>query len=167
MKSLSQTHIITVIFIVSTITSPQKIVAQQSFESNDMKVEWTFTKSEIEISIHTPTKGWQAIGFNNKEGLAGTYLIMGRVKDQKAEVIEHYIKQPGNYFPTEHQRAKIINFAEDSGGTHIQFMLPRKSSHKYQLPFSPNTKYHLLYAYSLEDDFQHHSTMRKSTIINL
>ena len=142
-----------------------------SFSDAGMHLDWTFDKSLIIFSVTTPSNGWQAIGFNRESELTGTYLIMTRVINGIPEVVEHYVNAPGDYQSIstlgENQRAIILEFDESKASTFIKFSIPAQSQSPYIPSFIRGTKYQMLYAYSLSDDFKHHSILRKSTFIKL
>ncbi len=138
---------------------------------NEMHVEWEYTNKEIEFTMAAPTSGWVTIGFNSKQGMAGCYLLMGRVVNGKVEVVEHYTQSPGKYAPIStydvRPQVKVISGIEEDGETTIQFKLPQKAISKYQKDLTKNSEYYMVLAYSNHDDFQHHSAMRTSVKIKL
>jgi len=85
------------IIVLSLILIPLLMNAQTTFSERGMTVTWSFQAEEIIFEVKTPTVGRQAIRFNESSGLSGTYLIMGRIQEGKAEVAEHYTKRPVYY----------------------------------------------------------------------
>jgi hypothetical protein len=146
-------------------------IGQQSFQDHGMKIEWSFIQDSIIIKIKTPTKGWQAIGFNSSAELTGTYLIMTRITTQQIDIDEHYVISPGNYVSIsnygESQRARVVAGEKENGFTTIVFSLPQKASNQYQKDLKKGHTYTLHYAYSSSTDFGHHSTFRSKTEIIL
>lgn len=138
---------------------------------NGMIVTWEHQNDRIHFTMEAPTDGWVTIGFNIHDGTKGAYLLMGKVVDGKAQVVEHYTSNPGNYRPiTQYGVTTQVNDTrgiETSEKTSISFSLPTKSHSKYQKSLNIGQQYHLIMAYSQEDDFQHHSIMRTSTKIKL
>lgn len=162
--------IITCIALLSIIqVQPQE--RMKEIRKNDMIVRWEIEKEEIHFEMEAPTDGWVTIGFNETTSLAGTYLLMGRVRNGKAEIVEHYTDRPGSYKPiTDYgvpsQIAKVSG-DEKGNATKLCFSIPIKKASKYHKELSLGTKWNLLLAYSLDDDFQHHSIMRTSTTVEL
>ncbi|WP_027420442.1 DOMON domain-containing protein [Crocinitomix catalasitica] len=140
-------------------------------EKNKMKVDWSHADKLIHFTISAPADGWVAIGLNNKQGITGTYLLMGRVKNGVAEVVEHSTLSPGNYksFKKIGVSDNVLNISgtEDAAGTRIQFSLPVEIRNKYQKSLENGKQYYLTIAYSQSDDFQHHSIMRTQEKITL
>jgi len=150
--------------------SIQSINAQK-IQKNDMFVEWNYQEDKIEFEIKSPTKGWLAIGFSESSSLKGTYLVMGNVIDENVNVVEHYTLKPGLYKPITElggsAEAIIVSGIESNNNTTIKFLLPIASDSKFKKHLTKGATYNLLMAYSLEDDFQHHSIMRTSVKIKL
>lgn len=144
---------------------------KNTIEKNGMKVRWRFHNDRIHFNISAPTTGWVAIGFNEKQGLEGTYLLMGRVSNGVAEVKEHFVVAPGDYRPLEAFQAPIAvtvaQGVEEAGATSLKFSVPVQPVDAFRKQMLPVSNLHLLLAYSTSDDFQHHSIMRTQTKIQL
>ena len=138
---------------------------------NGMEVSWKYNNDRIYFEIQAPTEGWVTIGFNSNDGMAGCYLLMGRVKNGNVEVAEHYTQRPGDYSPISKYdvTAQVADpkGKEESDLTNISFILPLKAISKYQKDLFPNSEYIMVLAYSIDDDFQHHSIMRTSIKVKL
>ena len=138
---------------------------------NNMKVKWKIEKELICFEMEAPCDGWVAIGFNETSSLTGTYLLMGRVRNGKTEVVEHYTDKPGNYKSIDQygvaSQITIISGTETANFTRLKFSIPVEAASKYHKNLLSDTKWTLLMAYSLDDDFQHHSIMRTSVDIKL
>jgi len=140
-------------------------------ELNGMEFEWMIEGGNLRCKIRAPTTGWVAIGFNTHPSLTGTNLIMGAVEQEFYRIDDRYIVAPGNH------KSMIQMGAEDQitlksgrewqGKTMIEFVIPLQSNDKYHLQLMEGSEYHLLMAFSAEDDFDHHSIMRTSTKIKL
>ena len=149
-----------------------------------MTVSWYHESNRIFFELKAATQGWVAIGFNPDKGLAGTYLLMARLEDKpigasfmagfrngQAEVLEHFTTKPGEYHPLSHfgvtGQVDDISGMEINGTTTIKFSLPQTAESSYQKDLTKGLPYHMLIAYSRDDDFQHHSIMRTSQKIIL
>jgi len=156
---------------ILTITQIQPQDTMKEVRKNNMTVRWKMEKEYIYFEIEAPTSGWVAIGFNETTSLAGTYLLMGRIRNGKAEVVEHYTEKPGNYKPIADLGIpnQVISISGDEKGnlTKLKFSIPISKSSKYHKQLSTESKWTLLFAYSVDDDFQHHSIMRTSVNIKL
>lgn len=162
-----------IIICVALLTTTQ-VKSQESMkevQKNNMTVRWKMGKEHIYFEMEAPTDGWVTIGFNETTSLAGTYLLMGRIRNGKAEVVEHYTKSPGSYKPITNygipsQTIGVLG-TEKGNATSLKFSIPIKKASKYHKQLAPDTNWVLLMAYSLDDDFQHHSIMRTSVEIKL
>jgi hypothetical protein len=138
---------------------------------NNMTVRWKIEQEIIHFELEAPTDGWVAIGFNETASLTGTYLLMGRVRNGKTEVVEHYTAQPGSYKPIAEygvaSQTTLVSGNESGNMTRLKFAVPIAAASKYHKELRPGTQWTLLMAYSSEDDFQHHSMMRTSMDIKL
>ncbi|MGJ3234841.1 DOMON domain-containing protein [Marivirga sp.] len=136
-----------------------------------MTVKWRIEEETIFFEMEATTEGWVAIGFNESTSLAGTYLLMGRVVKGKAEVVEHYTANAGSYKPiTQYgitSQTHLISGTESDGITRLKFAIPLAAASTYHKELLPDSEWPLLMAYSLDDDFQHHSIMRTSLTIKL
>lgn len=154
-----------------TCTEPQDLQNMKEISKNNMTVKWKIEKEHIHFEMEAPTDGWVAIGFNETSALAGTYLLMGRIRNGTAEVVEHYTERPGSYQPTTNYGVPVQVFSvtgdEKGKMTRLNYSIPIEKASKYHKQLSPETKWTLLMAYSLEDDFQHHSIVRTSVEIKL
>lgn len=138
---------------------------------NRMAVRWEVVNDKVHFELSTPEHGWVAIGFNDKNKLPGTHLVMACVKEGKVIGRDYYIHSPGIYKPITELGGKgiVYDVEGDEGfsGTMIRFTLPLDHAGKYYIPLTEGREYNLLVAYSREDDFNHHSMMRDSLKIKL
>lgn len=138
---------------------------------NNMEVSWKYDAQRIWIEMSAPTDGWIAIGFNESKEISGNYLLMGRVRDGRAELVEHSTLSAGNYKPITQLGGSIqvqdVGGEENENRTRIKFSLPLKAIDAYRKDLAHGHEYVLLMAFSREDDFQHHSMMRTAVEINL
>lgn len=138
---------------------------------NRMAVEWQIVGNNIRFEIRSPEHGWVAIAFNTSDDIEGAYLVMGRIQNGKAEVKDFYVLEPGNYRSIEElgrqSLIQDVSGREGFSGTTVAFTLPMGSKGKYYHELVSGKRYTLHMAYSLDDDFKHHSIMRTSTKIKL
>lgn len=138
---------------------------------NGITVSWYFVDTNIHFEMSAPTSGWVTIGFNELRGTKNAYLLMGHVVNGKANVVEHFTQSPGNYNSIEQLGGTLqvqnVSGQETNGTTTIEFTLPIGQSTTYQKELIEGKKYHVILAYSVDDDFQHHSIVRTSKAIQL
>lgn len=145
--------------------------SQGEVEKNGMTVSWEIKYEHIYFEMEAPTNGWLAIGFNEKDALAGTNLIMGAVKNDQITMADDFIVSFGNPQSVEKLGGsnQISNQKgrEKSGHTTICFSLPIEAADQFHFNLKKDKTIHLLMAYSTSDDFDHHSIMRTSVEITL
>jgi hypothetical protein len=144
---------------------------QRSVSKSGMTVNWNCQKNRMFFEMSAKTTGWLTLGFNDTPGIKGAYLLMGRVVDGKAEVVEHYTLQAGDYRPIASlggtTQVEDVDGVEKNGESTIYFSLPLAVAGKYQKQLVQGKRYHWILAYSREDDFQHHSIMRTAVEVQL
>ena len=144
---------------------------EKKVEKNGMVLEWKMEEAQIRCKVKAPGTGWVAIGFNPKEGLTGTNLIMGAVRNGTCQMSDRFIVKPGEHKAISELGAKEklseIKGTEEDGSTTLEFCIPINSSDAYHHTLKAGNGYHVLLAYSQDDDFGHHSIMRTSVYITL
>lgn len=140
-------------------------------ERNGMIFEWMIEGANLRGKMLAPTTGWVAIGLNTHSSLKGTNLIIGAVEQEFYRIDDRYIVAPGNHKSMIQMGVEdqiiLKNGREWQGTTTIEFTIPLQSKDKYHFQLNEGSEYHLLMAFSAEDDFDHHSMMRTSTKIKL
>ncbi len=143
----------------------------RSISINGMAFQWKVEGDMLHCKAIAPCKGWIAVGFHTKDQLAGTHLIMGAAEEGFYKMDDRYIVRPGlhkNMLELGVQEALYNkSVTESDNQTTMQFSVPLITTDAYHQDLIPGKTYYVLLAYSLEDDFQHHSIMRTSVSINL
>lgn len=157
--------------IMNSYAQTPSVPNENRIEQNGMIVDWSHEGDRIRFEMEAPTTGWVTIGLNEKAGLPGSYLLMGRIVSGKGEVVEHYTLTPGDYQPLSTLGAEIaveaVSGQEGQGRSRIQFSLPIAPGNSYAKELKAGAVYTMHMAYSREDDFQHHSMMRTAVKIKL
>ncbi len=156
----------------NTDPMPMAQVSQTSpITKNGMTVSWRFANDSIYITTTAPTTGWVTVGINTNKNLTGAYLLMGRIVKNKAEVVEHHTLVPGNYHPLKKLGAtplvKVVSGHETHNSTTLTYAIPCSAKGRYRHQLQQGMAYYMVMAYSRDDDFKHHSTMRTSLPITL
>jgi hypothetical protein len=157
------------IFISESFSVDAQKTDFNSTTVNGMTFQWRFGKDHLQCKATAPTDGWVAIGFNTKDELSDTNLIMGAVEQDYVTIDDRFIVKPGDH-------KSIIELggseaivqrvgAEENGKTSISFSIPLSVNDKFHHNLIEGKEYYVLMAFSQEDDFQHHSIMR--TIIKI
>ena len=161
-----------ILFIYScTSSTPNFQDKMNKISKNGMTVSWETKGDRLVIKMFAPTKGWLAIGFNDKGGLANTNLIMSCVRNGQVFIEDQFIKSPGSHIKVTdlggNDQTSRHSGEETAKGTTISFEITQTALDQFHHNLKEGQKYHLLMAFSREDDFQHHSMMRTSIEIIL
>lgn len=134
-----------------------------------MSVSWKTESDQVRIVMEAPTTGWLAIGFNTSDKLPGTNLLMACVRNGEATLSDRYIVAQGDHRPVGDLGgvpvARLLSGSENEHSTRIEFLLPLRATDRWYHTLRAGSTYTLLLAFSREDDFAHHSTMRSSVEI--
>jgi DOMON domain len=153
------------IYCVLSLLIFLKLNAQTNIQAGKMIFESIVEDNSILIKIKVPTKGWLAVGFNTKNGIVGSDLKMFSVKNGVLESEDQFVKGVQNH-PTDvslggMNNIKLLEGMENEDGTSITFKIPLCSDDRFDFSHSLNQNLWLILAYSVEDDFGHHSIMRQ------
>ncbi|TAI46894.1 DOMON domain-containing protein [Flagellimonas allohymeniacidonis] len=143
----------------------------QEIQVERMRISWEYQNDRVRFTASAPDDGWVALGFNGKNNIVGSNLIMVGVQGSKTTAEDFYVVSAGNPKPvaTLGSKSQIEDITgEDKNGiTTISFTLPIKAIDEYHKDLSAGKKLWLICAYSMEDDFDHHSRMRRHVQITL
>ncbi|MGB3544768.1 DOMON domain-containing protein [Rubrivirga sp.] len=139
--------------------------------SGGITFSWAHIDGELRCRVQAPTTGWVAIGFNEVAGLAGTHLVMGAFVNGEAVVSDRTIVAPGDHRQIEDvggvSELSQTSGTERDGTTEISFTLPVTTAHAGSHDLRQGTTVHLLLAYSVADEFDHHSRVRRHLTVRL
>lgn len=159
------------IYYFSTSMLAPSMPAWKQIEKNGMILRWRIENENLRVKVSAPSLGWVAVGFNTKPDLVGTNLIMGAVEEGFYRVDDRYIVTAGDHRAMQslgvNDKILFRSGFETGNKTTIEFVIPRQAEDPYHIHLTAGSMYHLLLAYSMEDDFEHHSIMRTTIKINL
>ena len=145
-------------FIVLVAASTQ---AQKLVQTDGIVLNYTIKDGQFNAKVKAPTQGWIAVGFNTADDIVGADLKMFRVLDGKAEAEDQLVTATGVHPADKHNELRVIAGNENPYGTTIQFSMPLNSGDKDDIALKADKLYYIILAYSTEDDFDHHSRVRK------
>ena len=139
--------------------------AQGTIEVGGMEISWNYSEDRIYFSLTAPNDGWVALGFNHKDDIQDTHLLMFSTDGVNQRFEELYVKAAGNPVPVEELFGKTTEIqyrcSESGGTTYVDFSLDPNNYGELSTALQKGTELWLICAYSEEDEFDHHSMMRK------
>ncbi|MEL6306126.1 MAG: DOMON domain-containing protein, partial [Bacteroidota bacterium] len=139
--------------------------AQQSVEASGITFQYEVKGDSIHAVLSAPTEGWVGVGFNSKNSIVGSDLLLFNIRSKKVTGTDLFVKSAGNPVQDSGNGGKntavIHGGTQESGYTKIQFSIPLDSNDPNDFVHVLGQKYWLILAYSVSDDFDHHSRVRK------
>lgn len=149
------------ILLASTVFSQSQ--PWRTVEKNGMSFSWRVEGNILEGKLKSPAFGWVAVGFNDKPGIVGSNLIMTRCVNGEGYGEDQFVTGMGVHPTIEsldgHPGLTIFDGNEDEEGTWVYFQLDLTED-GYHYLFGPGETCYFTLAYSVADEFDHHSRMR-------
>lgn len=140
-------------------------VSQNPLTTHGITFQYYWRGDSLEIQLSAPTQGWIAAGFHSDNTLVGTDLYMFCIRQGNVMYQDQYIRNlndhPADALIGGRSDVKIMGGLEDEWGTTVKFRIPLQSGDTYDFTHQVDQQFWLLLAYAEEDDFQHHSIIRK------
>ncbi len=144
---------------------------QQQWEVGGMTISWTYDENLVHFQLNAPNDGWVALGFNSRNDIKDTHLLMFATKDGKSSYQELYVKAAGNPVPVKQlfEKDTQINYKVSESGkkTKVEFSIDLRTYPEFSTGIQKGSEVWLICAYSEDDDFEHHSMMRKHIKVTL
>lgn len=139
-----------------------------TIQQNGMTFTWEVEGNEIIATVTGPLQGWLAVGFSDKPGIVGSNLLMMRVTEDglygEDQLVTGVRMHPTIESLEGQSGLLLLDGKESEEGTSIRFRMVF-----YEDPFHhqliPGDICYLTLAYSVADEFDHHSRMRTETQI--
>ena len=145
--------------------------AANYFVIEGMQVEWAYEGDLLTFKLHSPYQGWVGLGFNANNDVVNSNLVMGAVAETGTEMEEFFVVGFGNPQPVKSLGGQVAvkdyQGAEDAKGTSFQFSIDTSIRDDFHYDLTEGQKVWLICSYSMEDDFGHHSIMRRHLEIRL
>ena len=139
--------------------------AQGPIQVGSMIFDYEIQNDSVQIELKAPTRGWVGIGFNDKNAIIGSDLLLFSVRNGKTISADQYVRGPQDH-PDDNVLGgrcdiQVLSGQEVNGWTTVQFKIPLNSGDQFDFEHDFEKETWLIMAYSREDDFTHHSMMRK------
>jgi len=139
--------------------------AQKTTTVSDISFTYTIEEELLKCTLEAKTNGWIGVGFNDKNSIVNSDLLLFNIIKGKASNRDLYVKSAGN--PRRDSdlggtnTIQLISGVEKDGITSVVFSIPLNSGDPFDFEHHLNEPFWLILAYSKEDDFEHHSRVRK------
>ena len=144
---------------------------KKSVTRGGMTFEWEMKDGRLHGKLDAPHTGWVVVGFNLQNNIVGSNLLMFRVKNGKVEARDLRTVAMGDPRTDESLGGSndITNVSgrEENGHTYINFEYPLHSGDKHDYPLTSGEKTWVILAWSVSDDWDHHSRMRQHVELKL
>ncbi len=140
-------------------------------KKNGYKLYWRISGKNIYFGMHSPKKGWVAVGLGAKKAMQDADIYIAYVKDGKAHIREEWGNTPYSHIPIKNMGEKndVEKYAGkiNSNGIDIEFERPLKVLQKHTKSIEKRDM-NVIFAFSTAADFTtyHGAGSRGSTKIN-
>ena len=129
----------------------------------DVTLAWHVDEHTLHGQVRAPGPGWVAIGFDDREGLAGSRLVMLAVRDGAVVGEEHRAEPPDHPVRRVLSEEHLVGRLDDRGLL-VTFEIPLESP---DLTLASGLQVYLTLAWSRSPDFDHHSARREARWVRL
>ncbi len=151
--------------LVLMFISPFGLFAQKEVSLGGMQLKYVLKDEYVEIELTAPTTGWLGVGFNSRNDIVGSDLLLFHVVEDEAEALDMYVVTAGN--PQLDTRLggshniEILDYEETPVSSKVRFKRPLFGDPRYDYKHQLGDEFWLILAYSTHDEFAHHSRMRQ------
>lgn len=134
-----------------------------TLQKNGMQFRWHHATGRLHAELLAPTEGWLAVGFNERDTLAGTRFVIGRIEHGRPYAELHIAQPPAHRELSElggEPDLRVAGGDSSDGVSRLRFSLPQSGTGAYALRLTPGVSVYLMLAWSQSPDFTHHSAMR-------
>ncbi|MEM0933973.1 MAG: DOMON domain-containing protein [Bacteroidota bacterium] len=138
---------------------------QQTVGTNGIKFSYTIKSDSLFCTLKAETQGWLGIGFNFKNSIVGSDLLLFNHVNGIPSCRDMYVKSFGN--PKRDVdlggacSIRVLGSEENNHSTTVRFSIPMQSDDPFDFNHTQKKEYWLILAYAVADEFEHHSRVRK------
>lgn len=151
--------------LVLNLCSFAGLYGQQTTKASGMTFGYEVVDNMLKCSLQAPTNGWVGVGFNTKNSIVGSDLLLFNVVNGKVSCTDLFVKGVGNPIKDSANGGKntitLLKGTEKNSFTHVTFTIPMNSGDPNDFVHVLGKEAWLILAYSVDDDFAHHSRVRK------
>jgi len=147
------------LLVMILIMGDQRILKVEEFV-----LKWEHFGESVRFTLSAPTNGWVALGFSEDNDIINSNLIMLRVDGDEVYAEDQYVIGFGKHPSIESlgsiSRISNVEGIEQSGETIVSFSILKQKLDAYHFNLSTGREINVWLAYSVSDDFDHHSRNR-------
>jgi DOMON domain len=153
-------------FSLSCSAQSKSTPKMKSIAVGGMTIAWHFEAKNLIVEATAPDEGWVGIGFNPKDDIVHTNLILAGLSYTKEPYFsERYVLGFGNHQPVKElggkEAAQLLNAQQEKGITTVRFAIATTATDQFHYDLHEGTTIYLICAYSMSNDLAHHSRMRQ------
>lgn len=157
--------------VLTTFCSFAGLYGQQTFKVSGITFTYEISGDRLNCSLGAPTSGWIGVGFNDRNSIVGSDLLLFNSIDGVAMASDLFVKEFGNPARDEdlggENNITVVRSTENESFTKFVFTIPIRSGDPNDFVHHLGKKAWLILAYSESDDFDHHSRVRKHVAFEL
>jgi|GEM_PF-2252169 len=141
------------------------LYGQQTAHVAGISFAYSIEQNKLVCKMEAPTNGWVGVGFNKQNSIVGSDLLLFNIVNGKSTYTDLFVKSAGN--PKKdidlggENSIRLIDSQENENNTMVHFSIPLNSDDPFDFTHKIGESFWLILAYSVEDEFEHHSRVRK------
>lgn len=152
------------LLFATTIFLEMKTADPKTLHAEEFQLEWTHNENEVKFTLSAPTSEWLAVGFTEGRRIEDTNLIQGCFHEGEVFMQDQYVTDFGEHPPVEAlgvpSRISSVEGRQQNGNTIISFSILKEKLDKLHYDLSEGKEINVWLAYSVSDNFDHHSRKR-------
>lgn len=142
-----------------------KVYSQREVKTGQLLFTYEIVGDSLHCFLSAPTQGWLLVGFNTENSTQQADFKFFAITETGLNYADYKNTDRRNYVPDTslqgENNIRIHYYKENKTGSSVLFSIPLKTMDSNDFQHDIHKKFWLILAYSVADDFQHHSIHRK------
>lgn len=134
---------------------------RRSWNAAGMMLGWAHAGGEVHFEMRAPTRGWLALGFNDKAEMAGTRFLIATFAEGVVRAEVHLAGADGRHASVANGEPsawlRSLEGWTDERETQFTFAVPHQAAEFAPLSLAPGSRLYAMLAWSVSTDLDHHS----------
>jgi hypothetical protein len=139
---------------------------RKSWQAAGMTLSWAHRDEAVHFEMRAPTRGWLALGFNDKAEMAGTRFLIATFAEGVVRVEVHLAGADGRHASVASGEPSAwlrgVEAWTDERETQLAFVVPHQAGEFAPLSLTPGSRLFAMLAWSVSTDLDHHSRQREN-----